>query len=80
MFLLQLLHSFMVLWLDASFATYYISVHSCYAVVFVAICKHWLVFDLMNREGVETLAKTRALRLTEFTNLHEAIPTDVILE
>lgn len=38
-------------------------------------------FDLMNREGVETLAKTRALRkwLTEFTNLHEAIPTDVIL-
>ena len=36
-------------------------------------------FDLMNREGVETLAKTRALRkwLTEFTNLHEAIPTDV---
>lgn len=38
-------------------------------------------FDLMNREGVETLAKTRALRkwLTEFTNLHEAIPADVIL-
>ncbi len=33
-----------------------------------------ILFDLMNREGVETLAKTRALRkwLTEFTNLHEA--------
>ena len=38
-------------------------------------------FDLMNREGIEVLAKTRALRkwLTEFTNLHEAIPDDVIL-
>ena len=38
-------------------------------------------FDRMNRDGIETLAKTKALRnwLLNFTHLKEAIPQDVIL-
>lgn len=38
-------------------------------------------FDKINREGIEILAKTKALRnwLLNFTHLNEAIPQDVIL-
>ena len=71
---------FMGIMADVSFSNLLINLFFLIIAIFVALTSI-AKFDLMNREGIETLAKTRALRkwLTEFTNLHEAIPTDVIL-
>lgn len=71
---------FMGIMADVSFGNLLINLFFLVIAILVALTAI-AKFDLMNREGIETLAKTRALRkwLTEFTNLHEAIPTDVIL-
>ena len=71
---------FMGIMADVSFSNLLINLFFLIIAILVALTSI-AKFDLMNREGIETLAKTRALRkwLTEFTNLHEAIPTDVIL-
>ena len=51
------------------------------AIVGIAAGRTITGFDRMNRDGIGTLAKTKALRnwLLNFTHLKEAIPQDVIL-